>query len=161
MGTQFLNYYLLKVIPTNLLELSLSMQMNSTQGEPQTGLPSRWMLRDRLMETSFTWGGEPHRRVQLSLHNDLALLSATPKPLFEPPAANTLNATDAKIIEGFMARMNLISPLIDLTTTKHYRRESSDGIKVWPSPLLVALISDLLPLNFFSQFATPIPISSQ
>ncbi|VDK20338.1 unnamed protein product [Taenia asiatica] len=109
---------------------SQSLETHLTpSSDPQTGLPPRWLLRDRLLETSFLWGEEQQRRVQFSQRNDLVLLSPTPTPLFEQPAAS-LSATEAQIFEAFKARMHLISPLIDLTSTTQYRQDSSDGIRV-------------------------------
>lgn len=103
--------------------------------DPHTGLPPRWLLRDRLLETSFLWGEEQQRRVQFNQRNDLVLLSPTPTPPFDQPTAS-LSATEAQIVEAFKARMHLISPLIDLTSTTQYRQDSSDGIRVRLPPFI-------------------------
>lgn len=118
--------------------------MHSSPGDLQTGLPARWLLRDRLVETSFIWGEESQRRVQLNLHNDLVLLSTTPKPLFEHPTSDNPGIVDSKVIEEFKARMHLISPLIDLTSSTRYKKTSSDGIYVCSISSYAAFICDLM-----------------
>ncbi|EUB61521.1 39S ribosomal protein L37 [Echinococcus granulosus] len=132
-----------------------SLEMHLTpSSDSRTGLPPRWLLRDRVLETSFLWGEEQQRRVQFSQRNDLVLLSPTPTPLFEQPAAS-LSATEAQIVEASKARMHLISPLIDLTSTTQYRQDSSDGIRTtkYLYPHLIT-VNIALP-NTWSDFTAP------
>ncbi|VUZ41165.1 unnamed protein product [Hymenolepis diminuta] len=124
--------------------------------DPDTGLPERWLLRDRCVNTSFNWGErESSRRVQLSQKNDFALLSKNPIPLFETDESTAIANDVAEIFGEFKTKMNLISPLIDLTSTKMYSEESSDGIQTttYPHPQLIS-VNVALP-NTWSDFTAP------
>nr|CDS27757.1 39S ribosomal protein L37 mitochondrial [Hymenolepis microstoma] len=126
------------------------------QCDPDTGLPERWLLRDRRVDTSFNWGEEDSgRRVQLSQKDDFALLSKNPLPLFETGGSAAIPDNAAKLFGEFKAKMNLISPLIDLTSTKMYPEESSDGIRTttYPYPHLIS-VNVALP-NTWSDFTAP------
>ncbi|VDM30388.1 unnamed protein product [Hydatigera taeniaeformis] len=146
---RYLLFNLFRVCEIQALEMHLT-----PSSDPHTGLPSRWLLRDRFVETSFLWGEEQPRRVQFSQRNDLVLLSPTPTPLCEHPAA-ALTATQAQIFEDLKTRMHLISPLIDLTSTTQYREDSSDGIHTtnYPYPHLIT-VNIALP-NTWSDFTAP------
>lgn len=117
--------------------------------DPDTGLPERWLLRDRCVNTSFNWGErESSRRVQLSQKNDFALLSKNPTPLFETGESTVIADDVAEIFEEFKTKMNLISPLIDLTSTKMYSEESSDGIQVCVLKLMLIFTTKIEPSSF-------------
>ncbi|KAL7059263.1 hypothetical protein AAHC03_013771 [Spirometra sp. Aus1] len=122
---------------------------------PPTGnaLPSYWVTRDRLLETHYHWAG---RRVHFCERHDLLLSSSQPTPLFDEDPTPT--ASDYQVADDFRRRMHLISPLIDLTSTRYYRKDSIDGWKsdarpTYPYPSLFT-VNMALP-NIWSDFTAP------
>ncbi|VDN40737.1 unnamed protein product, partial [Dibothriocephalus latus] len=105
------------------------------------------------METYYHWAG---RRVQFCERHDLLLSSAKPTPLFAEDPAPT--ASDFKVADDFRQRMHLISPLIDLTSTRYYRKDSVDAWKSKVSPTYpypnVFTVNMALP-NVWSDFTAP------
>ncbi|VDD82959.1 unnamed protein product [Mesocestoides corti] len=136
-----------------ICELQSSRMHLTPASDAQTGMPARWLLRDRLVETSFLWGDE-RRRVQFSQRNDLVLLSPRPTPLFEQ-ATRAITNEDVQTMEEYKGHMHLLSPLIDLTSTRCYRQDSSDGIltSTYPHPQLIT-VNVALP-NTWSDFTAP------
>lgn len=124
--TRFLFHNLFRIIEFQIpqfLQIA-SINCDSLTAAPIDYLPPRWTTRDSFIETYYNFGIEEKQRIHFAVNHDLSVNGEMPNPSF---LHDTEIAEICRLNSLPVSSLGPVSPLIDLTSTQYYRKDSTDG----------------------------------